>query len=125
MTTMVLTTTVIAPVSDLTDTLLIDQSSEVEDWIAPNEVRRYAGGRRRIVSKPGRDRRVQFSYPALSRANYDSLLDLVGATVLLRDQRSRRIYGVIQAVTGNEFGPSNLVLDASFTITEITYAEEV
>ncbi len=125
MTELALTDTIIAPVSDLTDTLTIGQYAETESVADTTAVRTYAGGVRRAVSVPGRDQSYAVSYRYMSRANYDALLDLVSVSVLFRDQRARSVYGIIAGVTGNEFAVSDLVEDVSFVVQNITYSEIV
>ena len=125
MTELALTDTIIAPVSDLTDTLTIGQYAEAEAVTDTTTVRTYAGGVRRIVSTPGRQQSYALSYRYMSRANYDALLDLVSVPVLFRDQRARAVYGVIAGVTGSEFAVSGLVEDVSFTVQNITFSEVV
>lgn len=125
MTELALTDTIIAPVSDLTDTLTIGQYAEAEAVTDTTTVRTYAGGVRRIVSTPGRQQSYAVSYRYMSRANYDALLDLVSVPVLFRDQRARAVYGVIAGVTGSEFAVSDLVEDVSFVVQNITYSEVV
>ena len=125
MTELALTDTIIAPVSDLTDTRTIGQYAEAEAVTDTTTVRTYAGGVRRIVSTPGRQQSYAVSYRYMSRANYDALLDLVSVPVLFRDQRARAVYGVIAGVTGSEFAVSDLVEDVSFVVQNITYSEVV
>ena len=125
MTELALTDTIIAPVSDLTDTLTIGQYAEAEAVTDTTTVRTYAGGVRRIVSTPGRQQSYALSYRYMSRANYDALLDLVSVPVLFRDQRARAVYGVIAGVTGSEFAVSDLVEDVSFVVQNITFSEVV
>ena len=125
MTELALTDTIIAPVSDLTDTLTIGQYAEAEAVTDTTTVRTYAGGVRRIVSTPGRQQSYAVSYRYMSRANYDALLDLVSVPVLFRDQRARAVYGVIAGVTGSEFAVSDLVEDVSFVVQNITFSEIV
>ena len=126
MTELALTDTIIAPVSDLTDTLTIGQYAETESVADTTEVRTYGrGGIRRAVSVPGRNQSYAVSYRYMSRANYDALLDLVSVSVLFRDQRARSVYGIIAGVTGNEFAVSDLVEDVSFVVQNITYSEIV
>lgn len=125
MTALTLTDTIIAPVTDLTDTLTIGQYAEAETVSDTTAVRTYAGGVRRAVSTPGRDQSYAVSYRYMSRANYDALLDLVSVSVLFRDQRARAVYGVIAGLSGSEFAVSDLVEDVSFTVENITYSEIV
>ena len=125
MTTLTLTTVAIAPVSDLTDILLIDPNAESETTTAPVQVRRYAGGRDRIVTTPGQTQTIAVSFPQVSRTQYAALLDLVGTLVLYRDQRGRAVYGVVADVTGTEWDAANVLSDVSFTLTSVTHSEVV
>ena len=125
MTTLTLTDSIIAPISDLSDTLILGQYQESATDGARNDVRTYAGGRRRIISRPGDTRTVSVAYRYISRANYLSLLDLVGLPVLFRDQRQRQVFGLLSDVSGTEEGSQDLVADAQLTIAEITYSEVV
>ena len=125
MTILTLTDTIIAPISDLADTLTIGQYAETENVTDSTTVRVYAGGVRRIVSTPGRASAYAVSYRYLSRANYDSLLDLVSVPILFRDQRARAVYGVIASLSGTEFAVSDLVEDVSFIVQNITFSEVV
>ena len=125
MTTLALTSTFIAPVSDLSDVLVIDQSDESHVHGARVDVRRYAGGRRRVVSRPGVTGSVSVSYRYLSRADYVALVELLGVTVLFRDQRERAVYGVVADLSASEFNARDLLEDVSFTLTEISFSEIV
>ena len=125
MTILTLTSVAIAPASDLTDVLLIDQYAQTADISSPVSVRRYAGGRDRVVSTPGQTSMVSVSFRYLSRANYQSLSDLVGTLVLLRDQRQRRIWGVVGDLSATEWQVSDLLEDVSFTLTSVTVSEVV
>ena len=125
MPTLTLTSTCIAPVSNLSSTLLLDQYVESETVGSRVEVRTYAGGRRRVVSRPGETQTVSVSYRYMTRANYNALSLLVGQTVLFRDQRGRVVYGVIADLSGSEWIVADKVEDVSFTLTEITYSEVV
>lgn len=123
MTTLTLDTLAIAPVSDLSDVLLLGQDSETVDVSSPVEVRRYAGGRDRVVSRPGQTSQMAIVASYITRAEYRSLSDLVGVLVLVRDQRGRAIYGVIDSVSGSEAVTDYVT--ASFTLTSATVSEIV
>jgi hypothetical protein len=124
-TTLALAQTFIAPLSNLSDVLYLAQSTESEESGAPVEVRRYAGGRQRVVSTPGTSGTLSFSYRFLTRTEYDDLLELVGVPVLVRDQRGRSYPGVISNVSGTEWNVSDKVEDASFTVEQISWSETV
>ena len=125
MSVLTLTTTIIAPIADLSDTLLINQYGETENVSDLTTVRVYAGGIRRVVTVPGRAQEYSVSYRFMSRTNYDGLLDLVSVPVLFRDQRARAVYGVIGSLTGQESAQTDLMQNVSFTVQNITYSEIV
>jgi len=125
MTTLTLTTCVIAPASNLADVLLIAQYAQTADLTAPSQIRRYSGGRDRLVSTPGLSTATAVSFRYLSRADYQSLSDLVGTLVLFRDQRQRRIWGVVGNLSATEFIVSDLLEDVSFTLQSVTVSEVV
>lgn len=125
MTTLTLTQVAIAPADDLTDILMLGQNAEVVFSPSRSTTRAYANGRFRNITRPGLQRQVTVTFPYMSRDNYRSLEDLLNQTVLLRDQRQRRVWGVIDSVTGNEFPVRDLVQSVQFTLTEVTVSEVV
>jgi hypothetical protein len=125
MTVLTLTTTVLAPISDPSSTLVLNQYAETEATADPTIVRVYAGGVRRVVSTPGRDQSIPVSYRRMSRANYDALRALVSVPILFRDQRGRAVFGVVASLTGVEFAEFDRVENVSFTVQNITYSEVV
>jgi len=125
MTELAMADTVLAPISDLSDTLVIGQYAETENVADATSVRTYAGGVRRVISTPGTDKAYNLSYRQMSRESFDSLLDLVSVPILFRDQRSRLVYGVISSVYGAEAESSDRIKDVSFTVQNITYSEIV
>ena len=129
MTTLDLTATgcAIAPASDLSDVLLLPPSTESATVTAPVSIRRYAGGRDRVVSSPGRTDTITVTFKGMSRSNYHALVELVGAStlVLFRDQRTRRIWGVAAGVSGSELRGPDLLESVTFTITSATVSEIV
>lgn len=125
MTTLTLESLAIAPLSDLSDVSFFRQNAESSTDSAPVSVRAYANGVRRVVSSPGADVSVTFAFPFMTRDEFAALRALVGVPVLVRDQRQRRVFGVIASVNGSEFGPYDYVEAASFTVTSITFSEVV
>lgn len=113
----------IAPLSNLSDVLMLDLDAETVDVSSPVSVRRYAGGRDRVVSSPGQSSQLSVTGSYITRAEYQSLLELVGVTVLFRDIRGRVVYGVIGSVSGSEAVTDYVTV--SFTLTEITFSEVV
>jgi hypothetical protein len=116
---------VLAPVSDLSDVLQLGQYSESVANGARTEVRTYAGGRRRVVTRPGSTLELSVAYPLVTRANYQALLDLLGVIVCFRDNRQRQVFGVISEIVGNELLAFDRVEDVRFTIVEVDYSEVV
>ena len=119
------TSSVIAPLSDLSDTLALGVFDQTNTTGQRTEVRTYAGGRRRVVSAPGETLTVSITYRALTRAQYLALRALQGQVVLWRDDRTLAVYGILSDVTAREFKARDLVEDAQLQIVEIDYSEVV
>jgi hypothetical protein len=90
------------------------------------EVRAYANGRTRSITKPGSTRTIPLAPDWVSAADIVTLKSWRGQTVLLRDPFGRKVWGVFYGVQVAErvivgTGASTV----SFTITEITYTEAV
>lgn len=122
MTTLTLDALFVAPVSDLSDTLSLGHDQETADVSSAVNVRRYAGGRDRVITSPGQSTQVAFTASYITRAEYRSMLDLVGTLVLVRSPR-RRVYGVIDSVSGSEAVTDFITV--SFTLTSATVSEIV
>jgi hypothetical protein len=125
MTTLALEDTFIAPVGALDTGVVLGQYQQSVTTGARTEVRTYAGGRRRIIKRPGETEVVSVAYRYIDRDDYYDILDLVGMLVLFRDQRQRAVYGILSDVAGTEFSARDLVEDVSFTVTEVSYSEVV
>lgn len=126
MTTLDLTTLCIAPVSDLSDIIELDISSESDAVESPAQVRRYAGGRDRVVTSPGETRTITVTARNVDRDTYLDLLDRVGVLQLFREPRGRRTYGIVRQVNGDEWiFPAEPVGDVSFSYTSVTVSEIV
>ena len=125
MTTLDMTQVSLAPISDTSSVLLLGQFAESVEVAAPATVRRYAGGRDRMVSSPGESTSVQMSCRFITRATYLSLLDLVGSAVLLRDQRGRVTAGVLGSVSATEWPVSDLLESITFSVGSISWSEIV
>ena len=118
----------IAPASNLSDVLLIKQSSESSTLTVPAAVMRFAGGRDRMISSAGRTDEVQVSFRRLTRAEYDSLDALIGTptVVLFRDQRGRRHWGVASELSAVELRERGDILEnVSFVLSSVTVSEIV
>ena len=89
------------------------------DTNQPGQVRTYAGGRLRLVTTAGVARTA-----AVTRDQINWLQSVVGQTVLVRDDRGRKIWGTFLTpkVTENQHNGNG---DVTLTINEITYSEAV
>lgn len=116
----------IAPVGDLDDTANIRVRTESDTVTTETEIRRYAGGRDRIVTRPGQSRRLQFTAVNLDRADYNTLVDRLGTLQLFREPRGRRVYGTMVGVSGDEWRARETTLGSvTITVDSSTYSEVV
>lgn len=111
--------------SDLSDSMTLGQQTWVEAFGLPVQVREYAAGRRRLVSRPGVERSLSVTVPYLARGSWLALLARVGSVQMMRDQRGRKWWGLIDAVNGDEFVAQDMVRSVSFTFTAVTWSEVV
>jgi hypothetical protein len=125
MTVLTLVKAAIAPISDLSDVLLLQPSDISEAESTLTQVRRYAGGVRRVVSAPGSTRTISLAWRHVDRADYVKLKALTGVSVLFRDTRARAVFGVFASVNGSEWRPDDKLSNVTATIEEITYSEVV
>lgn len=89
---------------------------------AEGETRRMAGGRFRAVGTLGVRRTQDFAIRDLS---YDDVLQLeewIGQTVIVRDNRGRRMFGVYWSVPTVDRKDPNYY-DVNLTVTEVSYEE--
>ena len=121
-----LTSLWMAPVSALSDTLSLPISSESESTDSPAQVRRYAGGRDRLISTPGGSITMSVTARNVTRTVYQELQSRVGVLQLFREPRGRSYAGVIQSVSADEWQyPESPVGDVSFSYTSVSYSEIV
>ena len=126
MTTLTLTELWMAPVGDLSDTITINVRTESETVNTGTQVRRYAGGRDRIVATPGVSTPTTFTAMNVDRDTWAQLVDRVGTLQLFREPRGRAIYGTVRAVSGDEWRARESTLgDVQFTVERATYSEVV
>lgn len=111
--------------ADHSDFVRLAQNAEAEVYDQPVEVRRYANGRLRSVTRPGTQQTLTFTLPLVSRSDYDELLSRVGSLQLLRDQRGRILWGIIGEVDGDEDIFADRVQSVSFTFRQVTHSEVV
>jgi hypothetical protein len=111
--------------ADLSDSITLGQQTWVEQFGVPVQVREYAAGRKRVVSRPGSARSLSVTVPYLSRVTWLALLGRVGPVQMMRDQRGRKWWGVIDGLNGDEFYGQDLVRSVSFTFQAVTWSEVV
>lgn len=120
-----LDTVLLGPVDDLTSQVRLDVASLRERDGKAGEVRTYANGRRRHVARAGRQRTVTVQAEVLrNRVLLHSLRSWEGQTVLLRDPRGRKVYGVFFDLEIDENITADLAT-VSLTLTETTFSEVV
>ena len=127
MTTVTLSGVWVSLASDLTQTVTMGLSGESDMTSRPVDVRRYAGGRVRSVTRPGVTKKLNLSFELATRTDMLQLEDWVGLTVLYRDPRGRRLWGVFGAVDETEI-PGVVdgdTVNVDLTLSEITFDEAV
>lgn len=116
---------VLALATNLADLVVLDVTS-LKDTDDPNgEVRGYASGRQRNITRPGGRRVVSFTGDVVQdRDTLDKLQSWSRHLVLLRDPRGRKVYGRLSGVDVTE----NIAVDVaeiSATVTQVTVSELV
>lgn len=89
---------------------------------ADGETRRMAGGRFRAVGTLGVRRTQEFAIRDLSYEDVLKLEEWIGQTVLVRDNRGRRMFGVYWSVPTTDRKDPNFY-DVQLSVTEVTYQE--
>ena len=112
--------------SDLTQSITMVLTGESDMTSRPVEVRRYAGGRVRSVTRPGTTKELNLSFELADRADMLQLEDWIGSTVLYRDPRGRRLWGVFAAVDEGELpGVGEDTVNVNLTLSQTTFDEAV
>lgn len=104
----------------------VDLSSVAESAEIPADVRRYAGGRLRLVTKPGPARTVSVACKLADRAAVDTLRSWVGRLLLYRDPTGRKVWSMFGEVSITEIpGGDSTFADCSFVLREVSHTEAV
>lgn len=112
--------------SDLSQSVTMVLTGESDMTARPVDVRRYAGGRTRSVTRPGVKKQLNLAFELAARDDMHTLEDWIGKTVLYRDPRGRRLWGVFGAVDESEIpGASGDVVNVNVTFQETTFDESV
>lgn len=86
------------------------------------ETRRMAGGRFRAVGTLGVRRTQVFAIRDLSLTDVETLESWIGQTVLVRDYKGRRMFGVYWSVPTQDKSSLDYY-DVQIEVTEVTYQE--
>lgn len=73
-----------------------------EEYEVPGEVRTYASGRRRSITRAGEEGRYTVTLLLLTRAQVETLKSWLGLEVQARDTRGRRFVGVFRSLQPRE-----------------------
>lgn len=119
------------------ETLWLNDAADLSDYLAfpymsklnvqtsqSGEVRRGASGRLRAFSRAGRSREFTVDLPNLTRTEVEWLEEHIGRTLLVRDDRGRKMYGVYFTLPDDAHqydGES----DVQLALSEVTVSEEV
>jgi hypothetical protein len=125
MTQITLSGVYLAPVSDLSDLLILNAGVKLTGASGVvGEFRRYAGGVTRLIQRTGGTKTATVTATRVSRTTREKLAGWVGVTLLLRDGRGRCIYGSFLSIDEGE-NPGPAYCDVSFAFNEITTSEVV
>lgn len=86
------------------------------------DVQRFAGGRFRSISSEGVAGEQTFMLRDVSEDDLATLQSWEGQTVLVRDNRGRRMFGTFYTV-GYADGPDPAYYDVTLNVKEVTYNE--
>lgn len=115
----------LALAADLTQQIELDVDELSDELTVDGEVRTYAGGRRRSITKAGQPRQIPISGRLLAqRTLLETLTSWRGQVVLYRDARGRKAFGTFFALTVVE-NPVVDACDISLTLQEVTVSEAV
>ena len=112
---------------------VLDDSQFISFWTdAPDEafdtlgeVRVYAGGRRRLVTRPGSTRTISVNALDLDRATKDLLVEWAGRLLLYRDLHGRRMYCTYTAPAVTDPVGRFEAYSVALVMTELTFDESV
>ena len=91
----------------------------------PGEVRTYAGGRLRLITRAGIARSYVLTLPACSRDQITWLETNAGQLMCVRDDRGRKIRAAYFEVPVDEIPTDPTLGDIVLTLSEVTFSEAV
>jgi|SRR5882724_1076885 len=92
------------------------------DYKTEGSVQGFAGGRYRSISTEGVAGQQTFVLRDVSDANIDTLKSWIGQTVLVRDNRGRRMFGTYYDIAYTDRMLANYY-DVTINVVEVTYNE--
>ena len=112
--------------ANLDDKISLPSMSSLEVATAyDGEVRQYASGRRRVVTRGVPAKAASLSVVGADRTTVAWLENHVGRILLFRDDRGRKFYGVFFEVGVAEHGPSKVYGNLSIEVQQVTLSEAV
>lgn len=100
-------------------------SADAEDERqVPGEVRVYAAGRLRVVTRPGRAQTLSRTARKLTPAQVRTLDGWSGSVLLFRDVWGRKLYGTFFSVAVRDYKDRS-GQDLAFTFQQVTVSEAV
>lgn len=102
-----------------------DLTGESETMSKDGQVRRYAGGRLRSITRAGSFQELDVELELADRADVDTIRGWAedGTLLLYREPRGRKLWGVLYELNVDERPASSDFADASFTFRQVTYDE--
>jgi hypothetical protein len=124
MATVTLDRAFLALAADPADTLSFFTTSRTDQRQKPGEVRRYANGRLRIVTRPGKSTALGVTAVSLTPAQVAKLDDWSGRLVLFRDAWGRKFYCTFFVANVVDF-PDRTHHDVEMSLSQVTFRESV
>jgi hypothetical protein len=88
------------------------------------DVRTYAGGRRRAVTRVDRRQALQVMLRLVDAATLDQLDDWIGHVLMFRDRTGRLVFGTYAALAVVDHDDDG-TFDVSFSFEDVTHSIEV
>lgn len=112
--------------SDLATSTTAALTGASESAARPVEVRRYANGRLRQVTRPGVQQTLTVGLELVSRTTIDLLRSWIGLLIVYRDPLGRLVYGVFGDLSVEEVsGADGTYANAALTIQQVSDSAEV
>lgn len=100
-------------------------TSEREITTRSTQVRNYAAGRRRAITRPGTSRTLFLGLDLAERVDIVQLQAWEGAVVMLRDPRGRKLWGIYDGLTVDELSGQEQVANVTLVFVEVTWDEAI